>query len=90
LSYGPALFFKVAIMIDFKIGQKIVFDIETWPDGKEMIMKEVSSEILDICIDPCGHHESKCMVKVDSVSYGVPFSYVKKVYPAAGEQLFLL
>lgn len=69
-----------------KVGQKIVFELETWK-GEEMIMKECVSEVLDICIDPCGRHESKCSVEVDSISYGIPFSRVKQVLPAAGDQL---
>lgn len=71
-----------------EIGQKIVFDLETWL-GEEMIMKEFTSEILDICIDPCGRHESKCGVIVNSESYGIPFSRIKKVLPAIGEQLVI-
>lgn len=73
-----------------KIGQKIVFDLETWPDGDEIVMKETTAEVLDICIDPCGRHESKCGVIVNSKKYGIPFSLIKKVLPANGEQLVLL
>ena len=71
-----------------EIGQKIVFDLETWI-GEEIIMKEFTSEILDICIDPCGRHESKCGVIINFEKYGIPFSQVKKILPADNEQLTL-
>lgn len=71
-----------------EIGQKIVFDLETWI-GEEIIFKEFTSEILDICVDPCGRHESKCGVVINSNKYGIPFSQIKKVLPANNEQLTL-
>lgn len=83
LTWVAIKFFKM------KIGQKIVFDLEAWI-GEEMIMEEHTSEILDICIDPLGRHESKCGVLVDSEKYGIPFSRIKQVLPANGEQLVLL
>jgi hypothetical protein len=69
-----------------KIGQNVVFDLEAWI-GEEMIMEEHTAEILDICIDPLGRHESKCIVTVDSEKYGIPFSQIKQVLPANGQQL---
>lgn len=73
-----------------KVGQKIVFDLETWLDESDKItMIEHTVEVKDICIDPCGRHESKCGVEVNSNHYGIPFSQVKKVIPANGEQLVL-
>lgn len=67
-------------------GQIIVFDLETW-QGEQMVMKEFKSEILRICEDPLQRHESKCIVMVNDIQNGIPFSLVKKVIPAYGEQL---
>jgi hypothetical protein len=64
-----------------EVGQKIVFDLESWPDGGDMIMLEVTSEILGFCHDPIKRHESKCNVVVNEINYGIPFSQVKKVLP---------
>ena len=69
-------------------GQIIVFDLETWPED-EMVMKEFKAEILHLNIDPLGRHESKCMVMVNGAKYGIPFSRIKKVLPANGEQMTL-
>lgn len=82
LTWIAIKFFKM------KIGQKIVFDLEAWI-GEEMIMEEYTAEILDICIDPIGRHESKCGVVVNSEKYGIPFSQIKEVLPANNEQLKL-
>ena len=62
-----------------KPGQKIVFDLETWPDGNHLIMKEVEAEVLDFIHDPLKRQESKCLVIVDLKSYGIPFSSIKKI-----------
>lgn len=72
-----------------EVGQKIVFDLETWPNGEALIMEETISEILSFCHDPLQRHESKCIVKVNNLDYGIPFSYIKHVLPANGEQLVL-
>jgi hypothetical protein len=69
-------------------GQIIVFDLETWIDD-EMIMKEHTAKILYLSIDPLRRHESKCLVMVNGEKYGIPFNRVKKVLPAAGEQISL-
>jgi hypothetical protein len=62
-----------------KIGDTIVFDLESWPDGSHLITEEVEAEILDFIHDPLKRHESKCLVIVDSKSYGIPFSQIKKI-----------
>ncbi len=69
-------------------GQYIRFDLETWV-GDDMLMKEHKSKILSICIDPLKLHESKCTVEINGEGYGIPFSEVKEIFPATGEQLIL-
>jgi hypothetical protein len=73
---------------DFNSGDIIFFDLETWPDD-EMIMVEYSAKVLRICHDPLGRHESKCIVDVNGVGYGIPFSRIKKVIPKNNKQLEL-
>lgn len=72
-----------------EIGQKIVFDLETWADRDEMVMKETTAVILNFCHDPSTRHESKCIVQVDGQDYGIPFSEIKQILPAYGDQLVL-
>lgn len=72
-----------------KIGQKITFDIHTWPDNKNLVMKEVTSEIKDFIHDPLKRHESKCLVVFQDTKMGIPFSEIKELHPAKGEQLQL-
>ena len=69
-----------------KIGQKIIFEIETWV-GDKFVMKECNAII--IRIDPSEIHESKCIVEINNDLFGIPFSRVKKIMPAVGEQLAL-
>ena len=71
-----------------EIGQRILFDLETWPED-DMVMLEVEAEILNFCHDPLGRHESKCSVRISDQNYGIPFSNIKRVLPAIGEQLNL-
>ena len=71
-----------------EIGQFITFDLETWHDESDNItMVEHKAKILSICNDPMKIHESKCCVEVNGEKYGIPFSEVKNVFPATGEQL---
>jgi hypothetical protein len=72
-----------------QVGQRIVFDLHTWPDGNEMVMEEKTAEILSFCHDPLQRHESKCCVFVNSQELGIPFSEVKNVLPGKYEQLAL-
>jgi len=60
-----------------EIGQKIVFDLETWPDRENLVLKETTSEILGICHDPLRKHESKYCVRINGENYGIPFSRIK-------------
>lgn len=69
-------------------GQIIVFDMEVWPNGQE-VLQEFTSKIKSMCIDPLGFHPSKCIVEIDAKDYGIPFSEVKRVLPADNEQLEL-
>ena len=62
-----------------KIGDTIVFDLESWTNGNHLIMKKVEAQILDFIHDPLKRHESKCLVTVNSKSYGIPFSQIKTV-----------
>ena len=69
-------------------GQLLVFDLEYYPNGQETI-REFTSMIKSICIDPMGFHPSKCIVEIEKEDYGIPFSEVKQVLPAHNEQLQL-
>jgi hypothetical protein len=72
-----------------KVGQKISFEIETWPNGSELTIKKFTSEIKDFIPDPLKRHESKCLVIIDGIKYGIPFSEIIEKLPAKGEQLLL-
>lgn len=71
-----------------KIGQYITFDLDRWYRGLHKTV-EFKNKIIDICNDPLKLHESKCGVEVNGEHYGIPFSEVKQVFPADGEQLNL-
>jgi len=71
-----------------EVGQFITFDLETWKDDK-MIMKQFKSKILSFCKDPLKINEPKCTVEINGEGYGIPFSNVKQIFPAVGEQLTL-
>lgn len=69
-------------------GQLIIFDLQVWIGDQEEI-REHTSIIKSLCIDPLGFHPSKCIVEIDKKGYGIPFSEVKQVLPAHNEQLQL-
>lgn len=72
-----------------KVGQKISFEIETWPNGENIVMKTITTEIQDFIHDPLKRHESKCLVIFQETKMGIPFSLIKELHPANGEQLQL-
>ncbi len=72
-----------------EIGEYIVLDLDVWINDIH-VLKSVKSKIIDLCHDPLKRHESKCGVEINGEGYGIPFSEVKQVFPADGEQLKLL
>lgn len=72
-----------------QVGQYITFNMDTW-DNEVHIVKEFKSKILDFCHDPLKNKESKCCVIINGEAYGIPFSEIKDVAPADGEQLKLI
>jgi len=52
-------------------------------------MKQFKSKILSFCKDPLKINEPKCTVEINGEGYGIPFSNVKQIFPAVGEQLTL-
>lgn len=62
-----------------KIGDEIIFDLDTWLEGENLMLVETTAKILEFIHCPLKRHESKCYVNVDGKFYGVPFSEVKKV-----------
>lgn len=72
-----------------KVGQYITFDLDFWTNNVHKI-KKFTAKVIDICHDPLKLHESKCGVVVNGEGYGIPFSEIKSVSPADGEQLKLL